>query len=70
MAFESYRKLVTLLKQKCPLAFPISVKRIKLSKIDGDCCLHKKKFYIRINKDISEELAIRSEEHTSELQSH
>jgi hypothetical protein len=58
MAFESYRKLVSILKEKCPLAFPVSVRRIELTEVDGDCCLYKKKFYIRINKNISEGLAI------------
>lgn len=58
MGFKSYKKLVSVLKKKCPLAFPVSVRRVAMTDLDGDCTLGKKKFFIRINKDISEESAI------------
>jgi len=57
MAYESYRKLVHILKEECPLAFPISVRRMKIAD-DGDCCLYNKKFYIRINNDLAEQSSI------------
>ncbi len=56
--FKVYKKLVSTLKKKCPLAFPTSVRRLKLTDVDGDCSLDKKKFYIRINKDLEEGSAI------------
>lgn len=58
MDFRSYRRLVSVLKKKCHLAFPVSVRRVKLDGLDGDCTLGKKKFYIRINRDVSEASAI------------
>jgi len=58
MEYRAYKKLVSVLKKKCPVAFPVSVRRVKLSNLDGDCSLGKKKFFIRINKDISETSAI------------
>ena len=58
MDYRAYKKLVSVLKKKCPAAFPVSVRRVKISNLDGDCSLGKKKFFIRINKDISEASAI------------
>lgn len=58
MGYQSYKKLVSVLKKKCPLAYPVSVRRVALTNLDGDCTLGKKKFFIRINKEISEESAI------------
>lgn len=55
-----YKKLVSVLKQKCPAAFKVSVRRVKMNKFDGYCllCTTDKKFIIRINKDIPESSAI------------
>lgn len=58
MQFRVYRKIVSLLKEKCPPAYPIDVRRVKLNGLDGECYLHKKKFYIRINNQLSENSAI------------
>lgn len=58
MTFHAYKKLVSVLKKKCPAAFPVSVRRVKTTDVDGDCHLNKKKFFIRISKDISESSAI------------
>ena len=59
MEYRAYKKLVSVLKRKCKAAYPVSVKRVRMtSKLDGDCYLGKKKFYIRINRDISEQAAI------------
>ena len=57
MDYRAYKHLVSVLKKKCPVAFPVSVRRIKMTN-DGGCSLSKKKFYIFINKDISESSAI------------
>jgi hypothetical protein len=58
MDYRAYKTLVSILKQKCPAAFPVSVRRVKMSGLDGDCSLGKKQFFIRINRDISEASAI------------
>lgn len=59
MNYSSYRKLVSILKKKCPPAYPVTVRRTKItSKLDGDCSLHKKQFYIRISRDLNESSAI------------
>lgn len=58
MGFESYRRLVSVLKKKCPPAYPVSVRRVKLTSLDGDCILYKKKFYIRISSNVCESSAI------------
>lgn len=56
--YKSYRKLVNLLKKKCPLAYPVSVRRLKLTDLDGYCSLDSKKFFIRINYSLDESSAI------------
>jgi hypothetical protein len=58
MDYKAYRKLLSILKKKCPVAFPVNVRRVKLNGLDGDCSLDKKRFHIRINKDIPESSAI------------
>lgn len=58
MQYQSYKKLVSILKKRCPAAFPVSVRRLPLSNLDGDCTLDKKKFYIRINSHLPEISAI------------
>lgn len=58
MKYQSYKKLVSILKKKCPTAFPVSVRRLPLKNLDGDCSLIKKKFFIRINSDLPEISAI------------
>ena len=56
--FNHYRKLVSILKKNCPLAYPVSVKRLPMKNLDGDCSLVSKKFFIRINKQIKESVAM------------
>lgn len=59
MEFSSYRQLVSILKKKCPPAYPVKVRRTKItSQLDGDCALHKKQFTIRISNELSESSAI------------
>lgn len=58
MDYRAYRQLVCILKKKCPAAFPVSVRRVRLVDLDGDCSLGKKRFFIRINREISESSAI------------
>jgi len=56
--YKDYRKLVSLLKKKCPLAYPVSVRRRKLCNFYGDCSLQSKKFFIRINSSLNEAAAM------------
>jgi len=59
MAYESYRKLITILKKRCPPAYPVKVRRVEMScQKDGDCSLKECKFIIRINRNLSEQSAI------------
>lgn len=58
MAFSTYRKLVNVLKKKCPVAYPVSVRRVHLAEYEGDCTKVKGKFYIRIDKGLPEVGAI------------
>lgn len=58
-SFKNYRKLITVLKQHVPPAFPISVRRIKLSRhLDGRCWKHGKKFLIEIDKSLDQQRTI------------
>lgn len=55
---KTYNSLVRTLKQKCPPAYPVSVRRVKLVDMDGCCVKFKEMFYIYIDKTISESCAI------------
>jgi hypothetical protein len=52
--YKQYRALLRLLKVQCPAAFPVSVRRVKLSRVDGRCWKHGKKFFIEIDRDLDE----------------
>lgn len=52
--FKQYQSLVRMLKDKCPAAFPVSVRRIKLSRVEGRCWKDGKKFHIQIDKSLDE----------------
>ena len=57
--FNVYRKLIRLLRKECPPAFPVYVRRVKMSESkDGDCAKTDSAFYININKCLSEAAAI------------
>lgn len=56
--FKKYRKLIQILKKECPLAFPVTVRRVKLGSDDGDCYKNKKQFFIRVNSGLTEKIAI------------
>lgn len=56
---KTYKELVKFLKKDFPQKYPVSVRRVKMSnEYDGDCQLKKGKFLIRINKSLSEHVAI------------
>jgi hypothetical protein len=57
--FTNYKFLIKILKNHCPAAYPVSVRRVALGGgLDGDCYKEKKKFLIRINRDLDEWKAI------------
>lgn len=57
--FKSYQKVLRLLRKKCPPAFPVYVRRVKMSDTkDGYCSKANDKFQIRISKSLSEAAAI------------
>ncbi len=58
MQYDAYREILAILRRQLPPAYPVSVRRLKMSGLDGDCSLYKKKFYIRINRDLDESAAI------------
>lgn len=58
-SFKSYRALVSVLRKLVPPAYPVSVRRVTLSKkIEGRCWKHGKKFIIQIDKNLDEARAI------------
>lgn len=52
--FVQYRSLLKLLKQECPVAFPVTVRRVVLSKLEGRCWKQGKKFHIQIDKRLDQ----------------
>ena len=59
MDYRHYKFAVSTLKKKCPVAFPVSVRRI-IMKNNGGCLLDKKgeKFHIYIDRTLCEASAI------------
>jgi len=56
--FQKYYELSRYLKTNLPIKYKVVVRRLPLNKIDGDCLLFNKKFIVRINNKLSEELAM------------
>jgi hypothetical protein len=52
--FRYYNALLRMLKAECPAAFPVSVRRVKLTKLEGRCWKQGKKFHIQIDKSLDE----------------
>ena len=62
--FSIYNALIRHLKQNLPLKHKVEVRRMYVSrKICGDCSFSKDRFLIRINKNLSEDLAIETAIH-------
>ncbi len=58
-SYKLFNRLVKLLEENIPPAFPIVVRRSRITpKLNGDCSKTKKKFLIRINNQLSENEAI------------
>jgi hypothetical protein len=58
MNFKTYHKLVRLLRERCPAAYPVSVRRVKMRGKDGECSKGEQAFHIKINKELMENAAI------------
>ena len=56
--FSYYRALLRALKKECPAAFPVSVRRVRLSKLEGRCWKHGLKFHIQVDKTLDESRAM------------
>jgi len=57
--FKNYRALIRVLKQHVPPAFPVSVRRVKLSRhLEGRCWKRGKTFIIEIDKNLEQARAI------------
>lgn len=52
--FKYYQQLIRVLKTECPAAYPVSVRRIKLTHFEGRCWKHGKKFHIQIDRRLDE----------------
>ncbi|WP_353208322.1 hypothetical protein [Sphingorhabdus sp.] len=52
--FKTYQALLRMLKKDCPVAFPVSVRRVKLSKLEGRCWKQGKKFFIQLDSTLCE----------------
>lgn len=56
--FKHYQSLLKTLKTTCPAAFTVSVRRVKLTKLDGRCWKQGKKFHIQIDRSLDESRAM------------
>ena len=52
--FRQYQSLLKMLKTEHAAAFPVSVRRVRLSKLEGRCWKQGKKFHIQIDKSLDE----------------
>ena len=61
---ETYRRVIRFLKRACPVDYPVSVRRLRLSdRLDGDCQFKDDHFLIRINRKLVEHEAIETALH-------
>jgi hypothetical protein len=57
--YRTYNDLLRMLKKKCPVAFPVSVRRVQLSnRLEGRCWKVGKQFHIQIDKTLDEHKAM------------
>jgi hypothetical protein len=56
--FQQYRSLLNMLKKECPAAFPVSVRRVRLTNFEGRCWKQGKQFHIQIDKTLDEARAM------------
>jgi len=57
--FKSYNALLRMLKKQCPVAFPVSVRRVRIcNRLEGRCWKAGKKFFIQIDKRLDEHKAM------------
>lgn len=56
--FKQYQSLLRMLKDECPAAFPVSVRRVKLARLEGRCWKQGKTFHIQIDRGLDESRAM------------
>ena len=56
--YKKYHQLVKILREHLPLAYPVTVKRVKMKKNDGTCSKSGKKFFIDIDRSLTQQMAI------------
>jgi hypothetical protein len=54
---KQYHELIRILRKKCPLAYPIQVRRVKMEEF-GWCEKRNRRFYIFINRKLGQNMAI------------
>lgn len=56
--FRYYQSVLKMLKADCAAAYPVSVRRVKLSQFEGRCWKHGKQFHIQIDHRLDEHRAV------------
>ena len=56
--FKHYRELLRLLKTEFPAAFAVSVRRVKLSDVEGRCWKEGRRFFIQLDSRLNESRAM------------
>jgi hypothetical protein len=57
--YPNYRRMLALLREHCPAAYPVSVRRVHLPRhLNGRCYKHGNRFYIEILSRLPEVRAI------------
>jgi hypothetical protein len=56
--FRHYQSVLKMLKADCPAAYPVSVRRVKLSQFEGRCWKQGKQFHVQIDRRLDENRAI------------
>ncbi len=59
MEYERFNEVAKFLKKNCKLDYPLSIRRVKLRREhEGECELKDGKFYIRVDRNLSEDHSI------------
>jgi hypothetical protein len=56
--YRQYQKLLRILRNECPLAYPVEVRRVALKDLCGVCFRDGRKFLIKINRNMGQNMAI------------
>jgi hypothetical protein len=57
--YKKYYRAIKVIRRELNLIYPIVVRRVKTPQdSDGDCCLYKGKYYVRINRELAWQMAL------------